>query len=92
MLAWRVDVNGVLPLWTFGKITNLWDAAEANVDVTQAELDVTRDGIRFDVRRAYFGLSSYDIPYWKWQRGVNKNYRFKLIRLFQPRKLEICVF
>ncbi|MBW2524214.1 MAG: TolC family protein [Deltaproteobacteria bacterium] len=55
-MAWRVTVNGVLPLWTFGKITNLWDAAEANVKVKEAEVDVTRDAIRMDVRRAYFGL------------------------------------
>jgi len=55
-IAWRAGIDGVLPLWTFGKITNLWDAANANVKVTEAELDVTRDAIRFDVRRAYFGL------------------------------------
>ena len=33
----------VLPLWTFGKITNLWDAAEANVKVKEAEVEVGRD-------------------------------------------------
>jgi outer membrane protein TolC len=55
-MAWRAGIDGVLPLWTFGKITNLWDAAEAGVRVSEAEVDVTRDAIRFDVRRAYFGL------------------------------------
>jgi len=55
-MAWRVTVNGVVPLWTFGKITNLWDAAEANVKVKEAAVEVTRDAIRMDVRRAYFGL------------------------------------
>src|SRR5690606_9781763 len=25
-VAWRANINGVLPLWTFGKITNLWEA------------------------------------------------------------------
>jgi outer membrane protein TolC len=55
-LAWRVNLDGVLPLWTFGKIENLWDAAEANVEVTEAQLEVTRDAVRFDVRKAYLGL------------------------------------
>lgn len=55
-VAWRVNVEGVVPLWTFGKITNLWDAAEANVRVHQAQLEVTHDAIAQDVRKAYFGL------------------------------------
>jgi len=55
-VAWRFGVDGVLPLWTFGKITNLWDAAEADVRVKQAGVDVARDAVRLDVRRAYFGL------------------------------------
>ncbi len=55
-LAWRLDVSGVIPLWTFGKITNLWEAAEAGVKVGEHQLDVTRDEVRLDVRKAYFGL------------------------------------
>ncbi|MBI4700094.1 MAG: TolC family protein [Deltaproteobacteria bacterium] len=55
-VAWRASVWGVVPLWTFGKITNLWDAAEANVKVKQAELAVERDTVRLDVRKAYYGL------------------------------------
>jgi len=55
-VAWRASLSGVLPLWTFGKITNLWDAAEANVDVNEAEVEVARDKVRFDVRRAYLGM------------------------------------
>ncbi len=55
-VAWRAGIDGVLPLWTFGKITSAWDAAEANVDLHEAEIDVARDTIRFDVRKAYFGL------------------------------------
>jgi outer membrane protein TolC len=55
-VAWKVGINGVLPLWTFGKISNLWDAAEANVRVNQAAVDIARDAVRFDVRRAYLGL------------------------------------
>ncbi|MDI1449429.1 TolC family protein [Polyangium sp. 6x1] len=55
-LAWRASVDGVVPLWTFGKITNLWDAAEANVTVNKANVEKERDAVRLDVRRAYFGL------------------------------------
>jgi outer membrane protein TolC len=55
-LAWRGGVEGVVPLWTFGKIQNLWDAAKANVGVTQAQLEVERDSLRSEVRRAFFGL------------------------------------
>jgi len=55
-VAWRAGIDGVIPLWTFGKITNLWDAADANVAVTEADLEKQRDAIRFEVRRAYFGL------------------------------------
>ncbi len=54
-VAWRANITGVIPLWTFGKITNLWDAAEANVEVNEASLEVERDGVRFEVRRAYLG-------------------------------------
>jgi outer membrane protein TolC len=55
-VAWRASISGVLPLWTFGKITNLWDAAEANVEVNEAEVEVARDKVAFDVRRAYLGM------------------------------------
>ena len=55
-VAWRVGVEGILPLWTFGKITNLWDAADAQVAVKEAEMEVARDAVRLDVRKAYLGL------------------------------------
>lgn len=55
-VAWRAGIDGVIPLWTFGKITNLWDAAEANVRVNEASLEKDRDAVRLDVRKAYFGL------------------------------------
>jgi outer membrane protein TolC len=55
-VAWRANVEGVVPLWTFGKITNLWEAAEANVAVNEASLEKDRDDVRYDVRKAYFGL------------------------------------
>ncbi len=55
-VAWRAGIEGVVPLWTFGKITNLWDAAGANVHVTEADVERERDAVRVDVRKAYFGL------------------------------------
>jgi outer membrane protein TolC len=55
-VAWRMGVEGVIPLWTFGKITSLWDAAGANVHVQEADLEKERDAVRVDVRKAYFGL------------------------------------
>jgi outer membrane protein TolC len=49
-------INGVLPLYTFGKIETALHAAEANVRVTEWDMAKTRDQMRMDVRRAYFGL------------------------------------
>ncbi len=54
--AWRVTVEGVVPLWTFGKITAAAAAAKANVEVALADVEKTRNLVRHDVRRAYFGL------------------------------------
>ena len=34
-LAWTIGVDGVVPLWTFGKITNLWEASAAQVKVAE---------------------------------------------------------
>jgi outer membrane protein TolC len=55
-VGWRVGIDGIVPLWTFGKITNLWDAASANVRVHAHDVDKERDAVRLDVRRAFFGL------------------------------------
>ncbi len=55
-VAWRLTVSGVVPLWTFGKIGHLWEAAEAHVAVQQAAVEVARDAVRFDVRKAFMGL------------------------------------
>ncbi len=55
-LAWRIDLQGVLPLWTFGKIGHLWEAAEANIKVHRAGVEKERDLVRLEVRRAYYGL------------------------------------
>ncbi len=55
-VAWQATLSGVLPLWTFGKIGNLWDAAEANVTVNEQGVELARDLVRLEVRRAYYGL------------------------------------
>lgn len=55
-LAWQMSIEGLIPLWTFGKITNLWDAANANVELGRHEVDKAKNEIRMEVRRAYYGL------------------------------------
>lgn len=57
-VAWRVGIDGVVPLWTFGKIGHLWEAAEANVKVHEAGVEKERDLVRLDARRAYFALQA----------------------------------
>ncbi len=55
-LWWGVKVEGTVPLWTFGKITNLWDAAEAQIKVGEADVAKQQNLVKMDVRRAYYGL------------------------------------
>jgi outer membrane protein TolC len=53
---WRIGVEGVIPLWTFGKLTNLWHAAEAQIKVGENDVNKQRNQVKLDVRKAYFGL------------------------------------
>ena len=55
-VGWRAGIEGVVPLWTFGKISNLWEAADANVKLNEASVERDRDAVRVDVRKAFFGL------------------------------------
>ncbi len=55
-LALQIGVEGMIPLWTFGKITSLWEAADANVQLGRHEVEKEKNAIRFDVRRAYYGV------------------------------------
>jgi outer membrane protein TolC len=55
-LAWQIGIDGTIPLWTFGKIENLWDAAEAQVKLGEYEVEREKNDVRLDVRRAYYGL------------------------------------
>ncbi|MBK6459726.1 MAG: TolC family protein [Myxococcales bacterium] len=52
----QFSVNGGLPLYTFGKITGYWRAAEAQIRAGEWDLEKFRQQVRFDVRRAYFNL------------------------------------
>lgn len=54
--AWQVGIDGLIPLWTFGKISNLWDAAEAQVKVGENEVQKEKNEIRLSVRRAFYGV------------------------------------
>jgi outer membrane protein TolC len=55
-LAWTIGIDGVVPLWTFGKITNLWQATAAQVKVAEQDVERERNAIKLDVRRAYYGV------------------------------------
>jgi outer membrane protein TolC len=55
-LAWQIGIDGTIPLWTFGKIENLWDAADAQVKLGEYEVEKEKNDVRLDVRRAYYGL------------------------------------
>jgi outer membrane protein TolC len=54
--AYSFGVEGVVPLWTFGKITNLWDAAKAQTLVGEGDVRKERNELRLAVRRAYYGV------------------------------------
>jgi multidrug efflux system outer membrane protein len=54
--AFSIGVSGTVPIYTFNKIESIRKAAEANVRVTEWDLEKTRIQIRADVRRAYYGL------------------------------------
>ncbi|MBK7586769.1 MAG: TolC family protein [Myxococcales bacterium] len=55
-LAWQMGIDGVVPLWTFGKITNLWDAADAQIKVGVHEVKKEKNDVKLSVRRAFYGV------------------------------------
>jgi outer membrane protein TolC len=55
-VGWSIGLDGVVPLWTFGKITNLWDASAAQVKVAEQDVEKEKNNIKLDVRRAYYGV------------------------------------
>jgi outer membrane protein TolC len=54
--VFSLDINGVLPIYTFGKIEAGKRAAEAQVRVAEWDLEKWRNVARMDVRRAFFGI------------------------------------
>ena len=55
-IGWNIGLEGVVPLYTFGKITNLWDASAAQVKVAEQDVEKEKNNIKQDVRRAYYGV------------------------------------
>jgi len=55
-LFWQVGVEGTIPLWTFGKITSLIDAAEAQVAVGKHDINKEQNAALLQVRTAYYGV------------------------------------
>lgn len=55
-LMWQVGVDGTVPIWTFGKLTHLWSAADTQVLVGEHEVAKERHQARLLVRKAYYGL------------------------------------
>jgi outer membrane protein TolC len=49
-------IYGSVPLYTFGKITAITEAARGQVRYNEWDLQKQRELVRMDVRRAYFGL------------------------------------
>jgi outer membrane protein TolC len=55
-LGWSIGIEGAIPLWTFGKISGLWEASAAAVKVAEHDVEKEKNAIRLDVRRAYYGV------------------------------------
>jgi len=55
-LGWEFGLDGVVPLWTFGKLEAAVDAASAAADASGHEVEKERNDLRFEVRRAYYGV------------------------------------
>ena len=54
----------IKPLHTFGKIENYAKAAENNILIQKAEVELQRQSTRYDVSRAYYGfLTARDVRY-----------------------------
>ncbi len=54
--VFHFDLNGIVPVYTFGKITAAKEAATAGVRVSEWDLEKSRQQTRMDVRRAYYGV------------------------------------
>lgn len=54
-LAWQVGLQGVIPLWTFGKIDSAIDAARAHSSVGEHQIEKAKNEVRLSVREAFYG-------------------------------------
>ncbi|HEX9579019.1 MAG TPA: TolC family protein, partial [Myxococcales bacterium] len=54
----HADVQAILPIWTFGKLTAGRSAGEHLVKATEALLQRARDQAAFDTARAYWGYQT----------------------------------
>lgn len=57
-----LQIEGIIPLWTFGKLGAARDAARAGIHAAEHDRGRVRSQLLYDVRRAYFALQlSLDI-------------------------------
>jgi outer membrane protein, multidrug efflux system len=62
--VFQFGVSGTLPIYTFGKIDSALNAADANVRVSEWDMEKSRQQTRMDVRRAFYGLElARDVKY-----------------------------
>ena len=55
-LAWQVGVDGVLPLYTFGKLGHGWNALAAQTRAGEYEVQKEINDVRLIVRKAYYAI------------------------------------
>lgn len=54
--VYRVGVEGIIPLFTFGKLRHARRAARAGISAAEFGFEQARSELRYNVRRAYFSL------------------------------------
>ncbi|HJP29368.1 MAG TPA: TolC family protein [Candidatus Latescibacteria bacterium] len=52
----RAELQFIQPLYTFGQLSNLYDAASAGVDVERADLEARRQDVALEVKELYYGV------------------------------------
>lgn len=68
--AGRVSIDGVIPLWTFGKISSIKRAAEGQAAIASIDVERFKILVHHDVRRAWFGVMlAHDARYLLDQAG-----------------------
>jgi outer membrane protein TolC len=53
----KMDVSAVMPIYTFGKLASLRRMAQAGVDIARTAGEMAEGELRFQVARAWWGLS-----------------------------------